>query len=353
MPAENLLGEVGKGHKIAFNVLNFARFKLGAMCGGGGAAARSARRRATRRSASSSASRSRSFGAIKHKLGEMIVRTYAVESLVYRTAGMIDARIAATPHDAADQSAALATLEEYAIEASIAKVAGSEMLNYVLDENIQIHGGNGYVRDYPAERHYRDSRVNRIFEGTNEINRLLIPGMLARRAVKGDIGIIAAARALQEELLGPPSAPATDDGVLSAETRAVEAYKKAALMAFGIALQTLRPEVERRAGSVDARGGHVDGSVCRRQRRPARGRRRAGEVSEGIAACRRGTRAGQRCSAPHRGIRTPGARSHGRRRHTAHHAGGASASIQGDAGQHGCASPPDRGSGARARGYPF
>ena len=237
VPAENLLGEVGKGHKIAFNVLNFARFKLGAMCGGAaqGAIGEAVRYAAQRKQFGQPIA---SFGAIKHKLGEMIVRQYALESLVYRTAGMIDARIAATPHDAADQSVALTTLEEYAIEASIAKVFGSEMLNYVLDENIQIHGGNGFVRDYPAERHYRDSRVNRIFEGTNEINRLLIPGMLARRAVKGDVGIIAAARALQEELLGPPPAPATDDGVLSAETRAVEAYKKAALMAFGIALQT-------------------------------------------------------------------------------------------------------------------
>ena len=126
----------------------------------------------------------------------MIARAHAVESLIYRTAGLIDARIGATPHDAADGSAALAALEEYAIEASIAKVAGSETLNFVLDENIQIHGGNGYVRDYPAERHFRDARVNRIFEGTNEINRLLIPGMLARRAVKGTLPIIAAAKAL-------------------------------------------------------------------------------------------------------------------------------------------------------------
>src|SRR6185503_3290496 len=117
-----------------------------------------------------------SFGAIKHKLGEMTVRAYALQSLAYRTAGMIDARIEATPHDPTDQTVALATFEEYAMESSIAKVFGSEMLNYVLDENIQIHGGNGFVRDYPAERHYRDARVNRIFEGTNEINRLLIPG---------------------------------------------------------------------------------------------------------------------------------------------------------------------------------
>jgi len=237
VPAANLLGEIGKGHKIAFNVLNFARFKLGAMSGGGarGAIAESATYAAARKQFGRPIA---SFGAIKHKLGEMIVRTYAVESLTYRTAGMIDARIDATPHDPADQSAALATLEEYAIEASIAKVAGTETLNFVLDENIQIHGGNGFVRDYPAERHYRDSRVNRIFEGTNEINRLLIPGMLARRAVKGDLAIIAAAKALQDELLGPPAAPPSGDGPLAGECRAVEAFKKAALMVLGLAMQT-------------------------------------------------------------------------------------------------------------------
>ena len=151
---------------------------------------------------------------------------------------MIDARVQAMPHDLADQSAALATFEEYAMEASIAKVAGSEMLNYVLDENIQIHGGNGFVRDYPAERHYRDSRVNRIFEGTNEINRLLIPGMLARKAIKNELPIIAAAKALQDELLGPPAVPVADDRVLADERRAVDAFKKAALMVFGLAMQT-------------------------------------------------------------------------------------------------------------------
>jgi alkylation response protein AidB-like acyl-CoA dehydrogenase len=171
----------------------------------------------------------------------MIVRTYAIESVTYRTAGMIDARIDATPHEPADQSATLTAFEEYAIEASIAKVAGSEMLNGVLDENIQIHGGNGFVRDYPAERHYRDARVNRIFEGTNEINRLLIPGMLARRAVKGEPPIIAAAKALQDELLGPPSLQTSgDDTVLGEERRAVESFKKAALMGLGLAMQTYR-----------------------------------------------------------------------------------------------------------------
>jgi alkylation response protein AidB-like acyl-CoA dehydrogenase len=241
-----VLGEVGKGHKVAFNVLNFARFKLGAMCGGGAQAAigEAAKYAAERRQFGQPIA---SFGAIKHKIGEMVVRTYAIESLLYRTAGMVDRRIAATIGDGAprtdhgadsDGSAALAAFEEYAIEASIAKVAGSEMLNFVLDENIQIHGGNGYVRDYPAERHFRDARVNRIFEGTNEINRLLIPGMLARRAVKNELPVIAAAKALQEELLGPPAPPSMDDGILADERRSVESFKKSALMVFGVALQT-------------------------------------------------------------------------------------------------------------------
>jgi alkylation response protein AidB-like acyl-CoA dehydrogenase len=238
VPPENVLGEVGKGHKVAFNVLNFARFKLGAMCGGGAIAAisESAKYAATRRQFGQPIA---SFGAIKHKIGEMVVRTYAIESLLYRTAGLVDARIDATPHDPTDGSAALAAFEEYAVESSIAKVAGSEALNFVLDENIQIHGGNGFVRDYPAERHFRDARVNRIFEGTNEINRLLIPGMLIRRAVKGDLPLIPAAKALQDELLGPPAMPSmTDDGVLADERRAVEAFKKTALMVVGLAMQT-------------------------------------------------------------------------------------------------------------------
>src|SRR5437763_10262572 len=237
VPAENVLGEVGKGHKVAFNVLNFARFKLGAMCGGGAAAAiaESAKYAAARRQFGQPIA---SFGAIKHKIGEMVVKTYAIESLLYRTAGLVDARIAATPHDPSDGSAALASFEEYAVESSIAKVAGSEALNYVLDENIQVHGGNGYVHDYPAERHYRDARVNRIFEGTNEINRLLIPGMLIRRAVKGDLPLIPAAKALQEELMGPPSMPSTDESAFADERRAVDAFKKVALMLYGTAMQT-------------------------------------------------------------------------------------------------------------------
>jgi alkylation response protein AidB-like acyl-CoA dehydrogenase len=222
VPAENLLGDIGKGHKVAFNVLNFGRYKLGAMCVGGAtvAIAESARYSATRRQFGKPIG---SFGAIKHKLGEMTVQTYAVESLLYRTAGLIDASIAQnkTP------GTVLAAMEEFAVEASIAKVAGSETLDFVLDENVQIHGGNGFVKDYPAERHYRDARVNRIFEGTNEINRLLIPGMLIRRALKGDLPLLAAARRLQDEILSSSG---------SVETP-VEAFKKVALMALGLALQ--------------------------------------------------------------------------------------------------------------------
>ena len=237
IPADSVLGEIGKGHKIAFNVLNFGRFKLGAACEGGAhiAIAESAKYAADRRQFGQPIA---SFGAIKHKIGEMVVRTYAMESLLYRIAGLVDRRIEATPQGEREGSAALAAFEEYAIEASIAKVACSETLNYILDENIQIHGGNGYVRDYPAERHFRDARVNRIFEGTNEINRLLIPGMLARRAVKNELPVIAAAKALRDELLGPPSMPETADGLLADEIRAVESMKKTALMVFGTAMQT-------------------------------------------------------------------------------------------------------------------
>ena len=246
VPAANLLGEVGKGHKVAFNVLNFGRFKLGGMCSGGarGAIGESAKYAAQRKQFGHAIA---SFGAIRHKIGEMTARTYAVESLIYRTAGLIEARLETMPHEATDGSAALAVLEEYAIEASIAKVAGSEALDFALDENIQIHGGNGYVKDYPAERHYRDARVNRIFEGTNEINRLLIPGMLAKRAAKNELPIIAAARALQDELLGPPSAASIDDAPLAAERSAVEAFKKAALMVLGLAMQTRSSETSRKS----------------------------------------------------------------------------------------------------------
>ena len=236
VPAGNVLGEIGKGHKVALNTLNYGRFSLGAMCSGGcraaiGAAAKYA---AQRRQFGHPIA---TFGAIKHKLGEMTARTYALESLVYRTAGLIDATLGPAPHDGASVARAF---EEYAVEASIAKVAGSEILDYVLDENVQIHGGNGFVKDYTAERYYRDARVNRIFEGTNEINRLLIPGMLIRRALKGELPLIPAAKRLQDEVLSPSVATGGfgDQGVLDEEMRVVSAFKKVALMVVGTAMQT-------------------------------------------------------------------------------------------------------------------
>ena len=232
VPADAVLGEIGKGHKVAFNVLNFGRFKLGAMVLGGarstlGDAARYA---ASRRQFGVPIA---TFGAIKHKLGEMTARTYALESLMYRTAGLIDQRIAATGASAA---ATLQALEEFAVEASIAKVYGSETLDFVIDETLQIFGGNGFVADYPIERRYRDARVNRIFEGTNEINRLLIPGMLIKKALKGELPLMAAAKALQAEILGPP-AMHEDDGPLAAEGRAVAGFKKVVLLVAGVAMQ--------------------------------------------------------------------------------------------------------------------
>ena len=235
VPADNVLGEIGKGHKVALNTLNYGRFSLGAMCGGGcrSIIGDSVRYASQRRQFGQPIA---SFGAVKHKLGEMIARTYALESLSYRTAGLLDAAL----EESHDGSALARVFEEYAIESSIAKVLGTDILDYVIDENVQIHGGNGFVKDYSAERYYRDARVNRIFEGTNEINRLLIPGMLARRAVKGDLPLIPAAKRLQDELLTPsaPSAAHGDAGPLEDEMKAVAAFKKVVLMVLGTAMQT-------------------------------------------------------------------------------------------------------------------
>jgi len=233
VPAANVLGEIGKGHKVAFNVLNYGRFKLAAMCSGG---AKEAIGEATKYAVSRKqfGKSIATFGAIRHKLAEMVIRAYATEAALYRTAGLIDDKLQGSHAN----EAVLASLEEFAIEASMLKVASSEMLDFVLDENVQIHGGNGFVRDYPAERHFRDARVNRIFEGTNEINRLLIPGMLARRAVKGSLPLIPAAMRLQDELLTPSAPEAGGDAPLDAERRTIAALKKTALMVLGTAMQT-------------------------------------------------------------------------------------------------------------------
>jgi alkylation response protein AidB-like acyl-CoA dehydrogenase len=241
VPAENVLGEIGRGHKVALNTLNYGRFSLGAMCAGGsrGAISDAAKYAAGRKQFGRPIA---SFGAIKHKLGEMTARTYAAESLAYRTAGLIDAAIAQSNHDG---EALAKAFEEFAIEASICKVMGTEALDYVLDENVQIHGGNGFVADYMAERYFRDARVNRIFEGTNEINRMLIPGMLVRRGLKGELPLLAAARRLQDEVLSPSLPAGTDpDAPLADEARLVASFKKVALMVIGTALQTFGDRLE-------------------------------------------------------------------------------------------------------------
>lgn len=250
VPAANVLGEVGRGHKIALNTLNYGRFKLAAMCSGGA-------KMTLAQAATYAASRKQfdrpiaSFGAIQHKLGEMTARLYAVESMIYRLTGDIDAALNQEPTTSNQQPAASnrptaptahrplpTVLEEFAIEAAILKVAGSEMCDFVVDENVQIHGGNGFVKDYPAERAYRDARVNRIFEGTNEINRLLVPGMLARRAARGTLPLIEAAKALQAELTAPPALAQASTGSMADERALVSGLKKVALAALGTAMQT-------------------------------------------------------------------------------------------------------------------
>ena len=245
VPADAVLGDIGKGHKVAFNVLNFGRFKLGAMCSGGARAAigEAAKYAATRKQFGVAIA---TFGAVKHKLGEMTARQYALESMMYRTAGLIDQRIASAPDKKADDPLPmLQALEEFAVEASIAKVLGSETVDYVIDENLQIHGGNGFVHDYPAEGHYRDARVNRIFEGTNEINRLLIPGMLMKKALKGELPLLAAAKQLQDEIMSPSMAiPEASDEPLVDETRACVVFKKVVLLIAGTAMQRYGTKLE-------------------------------------------------------------------------------------------------------------
>ena len=233
VPVENLLGEVGKGAKIAFNILNIGRFKLGASCVGGMKLMihESVRYANERHQFGKSIS---SFGAIKAKLAEMAIRTWVGEAMTYRTVGLIESAIG----DTKDPEAKLRSIEEYAAECSIIKVALSEYCDFVADEMVQIYGGYGYSADYPAERAYRDSRINRIFEGTNEINRMLIPGMLMKRAMTGQLALLPAAQGLMNEVLSP-SMPTfdEDEGVLAAEMKLAQNAKKVALLALGTAAQ--------------------------------------------------------------------------------------------------------------------
>ena len=239
IPAANLLGEAGKGHHIAFNVLNVGRFKLGVACVGG---ARQALGQMIRYAKERKAFGKTigEFGLIQRKISSSATKLYAAESMAYRTAGMIDASLSQlTPEQGSDALAIPRRIEEYAVEASILKVYGSEMLAFVADELIATMGGYGFVEEYPAARIYRDARINRIFEGTNEINRLIITGWLMKRALSGQLPLLPAIKKLMDETMQPPSfASAPNAGEpLAREAEVLAAIKRIALFAAGVASQ--------------------------------------------------------------------------------------------------------------------
>jgi alkylation response protein AidB-like acyl-CoA dehydrogenase len=240
VPKENLLYEIGRGHIVAFNTLNAGRFSLGGSCSG---TAKQVIAIASKYSKERTAFGKQlcEFGLIKAKLGEMAIRAYALESMIYRTAGMIEAAMSAPGADKVKQ--AMQVLEEYAIESSISKVLGSETLDYCVDEGVQIFGGYGFHEDYPVARMYRDSRINRIFEGTNEINRLVIIQMLMKRATAGTVPLIPAAMKLRDELLAGPSFEDSPEGAFAEEERALAQAKKIFLLAAGTAVEKFRDQL--------------------------------------------------------------------------------------------------------------
>src|SRR6202521_1265721 len=237
VPVENLLGDIGKGHVIAFNILNVGRFKLGAMCIGGArlslenAIAYAKQRKAFGKTIGD-------FGLVREKIANMATLIYVGESLVYRTVGMMDALFSeidsASPDAAKERRKAI---EEYAVECSILKVWGSEMIDYVVDETVQIYAGYGFVEECPAERAYRDARINRIFEGTNEINRLIITGFLLKRAMSGQLPLMPAIKKLMDEVLSGPSVGEEVEGPLAEERELVAQAKKLGLFVSGAATQ--------------------------------------------------------------------------------------------------------------------
>jgi len=242
VPRENVLHEIGRGHIVAFNVLNSGRFTLGASCVGGSkhvlmsASKYSKERKAFGKPIGE-------FGLMKEKLAEMAVQIFAVESMIYRSAGSMEAAMHAAAGSGNKTQNTMKILEEYAIESSIAKVYGSEMLDFVVDEAVQMFGGYGFHEDYPVCRAYRDSRINRIFEGTNEINRMLIIQMLMKRAMSGQLALIPAAMKLADEILAGPSFEETPEGVLAEEVRVIANAKKMFLQAAGGAVQKFREKL--------------------------------------------------------------------------------------------------------------
>ncbi len=246
VPVENVLGEIGRGHIIAFNILNLGRLKLGPFAiGGAKEVLRISLKYAKERKAFGKSIAE--FGMIQHKLAEMAIRIYAAESMSYRVVGMIEGDL--TDFSWEQPGAAktmLKAVEEFAAECSYIKVFASEMLDYVTDEGVQIHGGYGYHQDYAVERAYRDSRINRIFEGTNEINRLLATGMLLKRAQRGQLPLVEAVKKLQSELLAGPGVSTNGSGAgkLAAEKALVTNAKKTALLCLGVAYQKYMSALE-------------------------------------------------------------------------------------------------------------
>ena len=242
VPKENLLHEIGRGHIVAFNILNAGRFTLGASCVGGSKhVLMTSSKYAKERKAFGK--QIGDFGLMKEKLAEMAIQIFAVESMVYRSAGNIETAMAAASGSGDKIQNTMKVLEEYAIESSIAKVYGSEMLDFVVDEAVQIFGGYGFHEDYSVCRAYRDSRINRIFEGTNEINRMLIIQMLMKRAMGGQLPLIPAAMKLADEILAGPSFEEAPEGVLAGEARVVANSKKMFLQAAGGAVQKFREKL--------------------------------------------------------------------------------------------------------------
>ncbi len=235
VPVENVLGEIGKGHHIAFNVLNVGRFKLGAgTIGAARNSLESAIAYAKQRKAFGKVIAD--FGLVREKLANMAAGIFTGEAMAYRTVGMIDAAIEQLGDAHNDAAQARKVFDEYAVECSILKVWGSEFLDYVVDETVQIYGGYGFVEEYPAERAYRDSRINRIFEGTNEINRLVITGFLLKRAMSGQLPLMAAIKKLMDEVLSGTRDDGPE-GPLAEERKLVSAAKKIGLFAAGVATQ--------------------------------------------------------------------------------------------------------------------
>ena len=245
VPVENVLGEIGRGHIIAFNVLNTGRYKLCAATQGGAKAATtlSLRYAVAREQFKTSISK---FGAIKHKLAEMAIRTWVADSAMYRTGKMIDDREAELKANGETfEKAYLGAAEEYAIECAMLKVFGSEVLDFVVDEGVQIHGGNGFSDEYEISKAYRDSRINRIYEGTNEINRLLTVDMILKRAMKGTIDLMGPALAVSKELMSIPDFGNDDDSAFAKEKKYVANFKKAILLVAGAAVQKLMMNLDK------------------------------------------------------------------------------------------------------------